>query len=153
MEGLSKMERLFKLAKVSKLPWLHLAHLLYTIFGIFHFAQVLNFYIPSFLKEIILKNLWKFVSTRGWSTLYNERTPRGALYCVKLGFVSTVNVHGPPSLSTWPDRGGAWANDGAGGQVAFEPSLELKCKVEVTFNTRFSSYEQKRRIVKYSNIL
>ena len=44
-------------------------------------------------------------------------------------------------------------NDGGGGQVAFEPSLELKCKVEVTFNTRFSSYEQKRRIVKYSNIL
>ena len=101
MEGLSKMERLFKLAKVSKLPRLHLAHLLYTTFGIFHFAQVLNFCIPSFLKEIILKNLWKFVSTRGWSTLYsNERTLRGALYCVKLGFVSTVNVHGPPSLST-----------------------------------------------------
>ena len=100
MERLSKLERLFKLAKVSKLPRLHLVHLLYTIFGIFHFAQVLNFCIPSFLKEIILKNLWKFVSTRGWSTLYNERTPRGAQYCVKLGFVSTVNVHGPPSLST-----------------------------------------------------
>jgi len=62
------------------LPRLHLAHLLYTIFGIFHFAAVLNFFIPSFLKEIILC---------GWAPFNNERTPRGALlYCVKLGFVS-----------------------------------------------------------------
>ena len=137
MARLSKLERLFKLAKVSKLPRLHLVHLLYTIFGIFHFAQVLNFCIPSFLKEIILQNLWKFVSTRGWSTLYNERTPRRALlYCVKLGFVSMSM--GLPLCSH--DRIEE-AIDGGGGQVAFQPSLELKCKVEVTFNSRFSSYD------------
>ena len=67
--------------------------------------------------------------------------------CVKLGFVS-MSMGLPLCPHDWIEEA-----LGGVGQVAFEPSLEIKCKVEVTFNTRFSSFEQKRRIVKYSNIL
>ena len=33
--------------------------------------------------------------------------------------------------NTWLDRGGALANDGGGGQVAFEPSLDLSVRLRL----------------------